>query len=91
MLPVVRGEDETRRQILLYAVLLVVLTLVLSPFGMMGWLYFAAAAALGVTFIAHALRLWSQATPLAARKLYLFSILYLFALFTAMAVDRVLG
>ena len=36
MLPVVRGEDETRRQILLYSVLLVVLTLVLSPFGMMG-------------------------------------------------------
>ena len=44
MLPVVRGEDETRRQIVLYSVLLVVLTLVLSPFGMMGGIYFAAAA-----------------------------------------------
>src|SRR5205814_6761287 len=58
MLPVVRGEDETRRQIVLYSVLLVVLTLVLSPFGMMGALYFASAAVLGVLFITRALQLW---------------------------------
>ena len=51
MLPVVRGEDETRRQIVLYSVLLVVLTLVLSPFGMMGAIYFAAAVVLGALFI----------------------------------------
>ena len=89
MLPVVRGEDETRRQIVLYSVLLVVLTLVLSPFGLMGTTYFVAAIVLGGLFIRDALRLWRQATPLAARRLYLYSILYLFALFTAMAVDRV--
>jgi protoheme IX farnesyltransferase len=91
MLPVVRGEDETRRQIVLYSVLLVVLTLVLSPFGMMGGIYFAAASVLGGLFIVDALRLWRQATPQAARRLYLYSILYLFALFTAMAVDRVVS
>jgi protoheme IX farnesyltransferase len=91
MLPVVRGEDETRRQIVLYSLLLVVLTLVLSPFGMMGVVYFAAAAVLGGLFIRDALRLWRQATPQAARRLYLYSILYLFALFTAMALDRVLS
>jgi protoheme IX farnesyltransferase len=89
MLPVVRGEDETRRQIVLYSVLLVVLTLVLSPFGMMGGVYFAAAVVLGGLFIRDALGLWRQATPQAARRLYLYSILYLFALFAAMAVDRV--
>jgi len=89
MLPVVRGEDETRRQIVLYSVLLVVLTLVLSPFGMMGGIYFAAAAVLGGLFIANAVRLWRQATRQGARRLYLYSILYLFLLFTAMAVDRV--
>jgi protoheme IX farnesyltransferase len=91
MLPVVRGEDETRRQIVLYSLLLVVLTLVLSPFGMMGGIYFAAAAVLGGLFIVDALRLWRQATPQAARRLYLYSILYLFALFAAMAVDRVVS
>jgi protoheme IX farnesyltransferase len=89
MLPVVRGEDETRRQIILYSLLMVVLTLVLSPFGLMGPIYFAAALLLGGVFIHNAIRLWQERTPAAARRLYLFSILYLFALFTAMAVDRV--
>jgi heme o synthase len=91
MLPVVRGEDETRRQIVLYALVLVALTLVLSPFGMMGLLYFGAAVLLGAIFIAYAVRLWRQATSQAARRLYLYSMLYLFALFTAMAVDRVIS
>jgi protoheme IX farnesyltransferase len=91
MLPVVRGERETRRQIILYSLLLVVLTLVLSPFGMMGPIYFVAAALLGGLFIHDALHLWRAATRAAARRLYLYSILYLFVLFTAMAVDRVLS
>jgi len=90
MLPVVRGEDETRRQIILYSILMVALTLVLSPFGMMGPLYFVSALVLGGLFIADAVRLWRDADRVAARRLYLYSILYLFALFTAMAVDRVL-
>jgi heme o synthase len=89
MLPVVRGEEETRRQIILYSVLLVALTLVLSPFGLMGPVYFVAALLLGGLFIHNAIRLWREATPRSARRLYLYSILYLFALFTAMAVDRV--
>jgi protoheme IX farnesyltransferase len=89
MLPVVRGETETRRQIILYSLLLVVLTLVLSPFGIMGPLYFAAAVVLGGVFVYYAVRLWREESRTAARRLYLYSILYLFALFTAMAVDRV--
>ncbi len=89
MLPVVRGEDETRRQIVLYSLLLVVLTLVLSPFGMMGTIYFVSAAALGAVFVVDAFRLLREASREAARRLYLYSILYLFALFAAMAVDRI--
>jgi protoheme IX farnesyltransferase len=91
MLPVVRGDEETRWQILLYAVLLVALTLVLSPFGMMGMVYFVAATVLGAFFVRGAVVLWQRRTVAAARSLYLYSLLYLFALFAAMAVDRVLG
>jgi protoheme IX farnesyltransferase len=54
----------------------------------MGLVYFASAVVLGGLFIVDALRLWREATPQAARRLYLYSILYLFALFVAMAVDR---
>jgi protoheme IX farnesyltransferase len=88
MLPVVRGDGETRRQILLYSLLLVALTLCMAPFGLMGARYLAAAVVLGGLFIYFALRLWHDATPFAAKRLYAYSILYLFALFTAMAVDR---
>jgi len=91
MLPVVRGEEETRRQIVLYTLVLVALTLVLSPVGLMGLVYFGAAVVLGAIFIGYAVRLWRLATPQAARRLYLYSMLYLFALFTAMAVDRVIS
>jgi protoheme IX farnesyltransferase len=89
MLPVVRGDVETRRQIVLYTLLVVVLALVLAPFGLMGMLYFVASAVLGALFIWYAVRLWREATPRAAKRLYLFSMLYLFVLFAAMAVDRV--
>jgi protoheme IX farnesyltransferase len=88
MLPVVRGEAETRWQILLYAVLVVALTLVLPPLGLMGLPYFVSALLLGGWFVWTAVRLWRDATPAAARHVYISSILYLFALFAAMAVDR---
>lgn len=88
MLPVVRGDGETRKQIMLYSLVLVALTLVLAPVGLMGLGYFAAAVVLGVGFLFLAVRLWREATMLAARQLYGYSIVYLFALFAAMAVDR---
>ena len=91
MLPVVRGEDETRRQIVLYSLVLVALTLVLSPFGLMGVLVLRRGRRPRARCSScYAVRLWRQATPQAARRLYLYSMLYLFALFAAMAVDRVL-
>ncbi len=78
LLPVVRGGDETRIQIVLYSVLLLVLSLVPLPFGIMGRFYFGAASLLGPVFMWDAVGLWREATPRAARRLYLYSILYLF-------------
>ena len=91
MLPVVRGEGETRRQILSYTVLLVAITLGPVLTGLFGAAYLAAALALGVGFILLAHRLSDQASREAARRLYLSSLAYLALLFVAMAVDRVTG
>jgi heme o synthase len=88
MLPVARGEGETRRQIMLYSVLLVALTLALPALQLMGLVYLLAAAVLGWLFLRYAVRLWQEASKSAARQLYLYSLAYLALLFTAMAVDR---
>jgi len=88
MLPIVRGDAEARRQILWYTLLLVALTVLLVPFGMMGRVYLVAAATLGGLFIWYAVRLRREATAGAARALYKFSLSYLALLFAAMVVDR---
>src|SRR3954471_20306242 len=88
MLPVVRGEDETRRQILLYSVLLYAVTQL--PFcggGGLEGIYLAASLMLGVVFIGLAVALLRAATRKAALRLYLFSLLYLALLFVAMVAD----
>src|SRR4051812_10991365 len=88
MLPVVRGEDETRRQILLYSVLLYAVTQL--PFcggGGLGAIYLVASLALGIAFVGLAVALQRQATRKAALRLYLFSLLYLALLFVAMVAD----
>ena len=87
MMPVVHGEAETRRQILLYTCLLVVLTLLPVVFGFFGALYAAVALALGGLFLFHAVRLQRSAERRAALKTYLFSLLYLALLFVAMVAD----
>jgi protoheme IX farnesyltransferase len=87
MMPVVRGEDETRRQILLYTVLLVVLTLLPVAFGFFGAIYAAVAAPLGLAFIVLSARLQRIAERRAALRTYLFSLAYLAALFVAMVLD----
>ena len=90
MLPVVRGEAETRRQILLYSLVLFATTLILVPVGGMGPVYTGAAVILGGTFVYRALRVWRDADGDAGtRRLFAFSIVYLAALFGAVAVDAV--
>jgi protoheme IX farnesyltransferase len=87
MMPVVHGEVETRRQILLYTVLLGVLTLLPVVFGFFGALYAVAAVALGGWFLALAVRLQRRADRASALRTYLFSLAYLALLFGAMVAD----
>jgi protoheme IX farnesyltransferase len=87
MMPVVRGEAETRRQIVLYTLLLTVLTLLPVLFGFFGAIYGVVAAGLGAAFITLAVRLQRAADRRSALRAYLFSLAYLAALFAAMVVD----
>jgi heme o synthase len=92
MMPVVHGEAETRRQIVLYTVLLGVLTLLPVVFGFFGAIYAAGAALLGGAFLFLAIRLQRRADRRSALRAYLFSLAYLALLFGAMVVDaRVLA
>jgi protoheme IX farnesyltransferase len=89
MLPVVRGEAATRRQILAYALVLVSFSLIPGLTGFFGAAYLVAASALGIAFVALALRLLRAPSRRAALRLYLSSLAYLALLFCAMAIDRV--
>jgi protoheme IX farnesyltransferase len=91
MLPVVRGEAATRRQILVYTLVLVAFTLLPVATGFLGALYAVAAAVLGAAFTGLAVRLLRSASRRAALRLYLSSLAYLALLFCAMAADRALG
>lgn len=91
MLPVVRGGDETRRQILLYTALTVALTLALYPVAGMGPIYLAAALGLGGAFLVEAFRVWRRPSDRAAISLFRFSITYLGLLFAAMVVDQLVA
>jgi protoheme IX farnesyltransferase len=87
MMPVVRGETETRQLIVLYTVLLVALTLMPVVFGYFGAIYGFAAIVLGGVFISLSLRLWREAERRSALRTYLFSLAYLALLFLAVVVD----
>jgi protoheme IX farnesyltransferase len=87
MMPVVHGEAETRRQIVLYTLLLTVLTLLPVAFGFFGAIYAVLAAALGAAFIVLSVRLQRRADRASALRTYLFSLGYLAALFAAMVID----
>ena len=91
MLPVVRGEAATRRQILGYSLLLVAFTVLPVLSGFLGAIYLGAAIALGGPFVVLALRLWRGPSRRAALRLYLSSLAYLALLFCAIAFDRVLA
>jgi protoheme IX farnesyltransferase len=87
MLPVVRGERETRRQILLYTVLLYAVSQLPFCAGAFGATYLVASVLLGGAFIYGAVRLTRRPERRNALRLYLFSLAYLAALFAAMVVD----
>jgi protoheme IX farnesyltransferase len=87
MMPVVRGEDETRQLIVLYTVLLVALSLMPVVFGYFGLVYGVVAVGLGAVFVWLSLRLWREAERRSALRTYLFSLAYLALLFCAMVLD----
>jgi heme o synthase len=89
MLPVVRGDRETARQILVYTVVLVALTLVPSITGTFGPVYLAAAAVLGGLFLRLAWSLRQELTPRRAGVLFHYSLAYLALLFVAIAIEPV--
>jgi protoheme IX farnesyltransferase len=91
MLPVVRGEDETARQIVLYTVALVAFTLAPALWGMFGLVYLVIAAMLGAVFLWLAWRLRREQTPARALVLFHYSLAYLALLFVAMALDAVIA
>jgi protoheme IX farnesyltransferase len=95
MLPVTAGERETKKQILLYALLLWPLTLAPVVTGTLGAVYAGVALVLGALFVAQAVavaRADLAATQYrAAKHLFGYSILYLFALFAVMPLDRWFG
>jgi protoheme IX farnesyltransferase len=90
MLPVVKGEPATRRQILVYSAILVAFTLLPVATGFLGALYAVCAAVLGAAFVLLAVRLLRTPSRALALRLYLFSLAYLALLFCAMAADRVI-
>ncbi|MEN3282532.1 MAG: heme o synthase [Solirubrobacteraceae bacterium] len=87
MLPVMRGEAETRRQILLYSVLLYAVTQLPFCAGGFGGIYLAGSLALGALFMAGAYVLYRRADRRSALRLYLFSLVYLALLFGTMVAD----
>ena len=94
MLPVVRGIAETTRQIGLYTILMVAISIVLWAVARMGAIYLIAAVVLGAIFLRQAYRLWRQgaseeASTAGAIRLYKYSISYLTLLFAAIAVDAI--
>ncbi len=89
MLPVVKGDDETRRQIFLYSLVLFGTTLLLAPVAGMGPIYLGTAVVLGGVFVYRALVLWRFAGSDRSWKLFTYSIVYLAALFGAVALDAV--
>jgi protoheme IX farnesyltransferase len=91
MLPVVMGGRETRRQMLLYTVVLVLVTLLPLLAHLFGWTYLAGAAVLDAGFLAATVLAVRDPSARAARRVFYYSMLYLALLFAVMAVDRVVG
>ena len=88
MLPVVAGVLETRYQILVYSLILVALSTLLTPLGAMGWIYLGAALVFGARFLYDAWMVYRYGEQAHIWSLYKYSLLYLALLFAAMVIDR---
>lgn len=91
MMPVVAGADSTKRQMLLYTLVLLPVAVLPSILGTAGWVYGTAALGLGSLFVLCALRVLRDESHRAAKQMFAFSILYLFLLFALLILDRAPG
>ena len=91
MLPVTHGGDYTRLQVLLYTLILFGVSLLPFAVRMSGWLYLAAAVALGLIYIGYAARIYVSYSDRLARGCFRYSIVYLAALFAALLADHYLA
>ena len=91
MLPNVRGVEHTKKEIFVYTIVLVAMSLALTPLHIMGLWYFIPAAILGSVFIYDAWRMLSGPTKPLARITFKYSLLYLALMCVAMVADRVIG
>ncbi|MCB9451985.1 MAG: protoheme IX farnesyltransferase [Anaerolineaceae bacterium] len=90
MMPVARGEEVTRRQILFYSVQLFLISLLPGIFGALGWFYSIAAALLGIGLIRQSVLLIQRGDGPQARRTYKYSTMYLAMLFLAMMIDKLI-
>ncbi len=91
MLPNVRGAERTKKEIFIYTIVLVAMSLALTPLHVMGLWYFIPAALLGAVFLYDAWRMLSGPTKPLARITFKYSLLYLALMCAAMVADRVIG
>ena len=88
MLPLVFGEAETRRQILLYSIVMVTLSVFIFTGHSLGLIYLGSAIVLGIGLMVYAVRLLQNGSLIRARQMFMYTNYYLAFLFLAMAVDR---
>jgi protoheme IX farnesyltransferase len=91
MLPVVAGPRETKKQMLLYTLVLWPVTAAPWLLGVSGLLYAAGAGTLSLLFTVSAIRVWRDESERSARQMFLFSLVYLFLIFVLLLADRVIG
>jgi len=91
MLPVVAGARETKRQMLLYTLMLWPATLMPWFLGLAGPGYAVCAGALSLIFTGTAIRVWHDDSERSARQMFAFSLIYLFLIFTLLLIDRIAG
>jgi protoheme IX farnesyltransferase len=91
MLPVVAGARETKRQMLLYTLMLWPVTAAPWLLGIGGPLYAIGAGALSLAFTGTALRVWRDESDRSARQMFAFSLLYLFLVFVLLLAERLAG
>ncbi len=91
MLPVVRGEAETRKQILIYTVILVLVTLLLPIFNLAGSFYLVSSIVLGGLLLYAAWVVWREGGAKVSWRMYKWSSMYLLFIFAAIVVDAVVS